>query len=242
MALLHKLRKATAIEVKASERFLTDPPPSVIGVIDQVLDGRKVDRPFFRPSMLFGCERQNVFHYGQVRQQPSQQNNQLMRILDNGTAVHEAVQSYLSNHPDLWFAKESRIMVEVEGALIRGSCDGVMVRRTDGYRWGVEIKTINAKGFKELEGPKEAHVLQASVYARLQGLWWITILYWNKDNQALKEYPVAFDPKLWDQVKERVQRLKAYVDAGEIPAYDAETCSTEFCGYVEHCRENGGPE
>jgi hypothetical protein len=252
MGLATKMSKGTAAKIDETgkgtewEKIAKHKPPSTIGVIDQVLDAGKVTMGYFRPSMLFGCDRQNVFHYqstggAPMRRTPQRQGNQLLRILDNGTAIHEVMQRYLGTHPDVWFAPESKVLVNLDGAIVRGSCDGVLIRRSDGYRWGVEIKSINAKGFKELEEPKPEHVLQASLYARMQGLWWITIVYWNKDSQALKEYPVEYDPAIWKSTKARVKALHTYVVEGELPEYDSKSCDPAWCGFVDHCRETGAP-
>ena len=228
-------------ETEGGDLLLQQEPPSVVMAIEQVLDKRKVHLNFFRPSMLQGCDRANVFYYNHAPSEPQQMDNRIQRILDNGTAVHEVLQKYLADHPDVWFAPESRVLVKVGGALVRGSCDGVMIRRSDLYRWGVEFKTINHEEFEKLKGPKPAHVLQASLYARLQGLYWITVVYWDKDKQHLKEYPVKYDPERWKDLQARVRHLKGFVDRGEIPEYNRKTCDTTFCSHVRYCREMGAP-
>jgi len=216
-------------------------PPSVVGLIDDVLERRAEKVQFFRPSMIWGCDRQNVFHYPQtVPAHPQRQDPRMMRVLDNGTAVHEVIQGYLADHPEWFFAKESRVYKKVAGAWIRGSCDGVLIRRSDGYRVGIEIKTIAHAEFLKLTKPKESHVRQASIYAKLQGLHWIVVVYWDKDKQNIKDFPVEYDPELWRETKKRVRRLKAYVDAGKIPKFKVDQCNPTFCQYVDFCKKKGG--
>lgn len=243
MSVIARLKKA--IRQKKNETTSTldlfEEPPSTIDLIEQVLDGKRDHPRFFRPSMLFGCDRQNYFHYTHAPWHPSQLNNRLMKILDNGTAVHGVLQRYIADHPEIWFAPEARIHKVVEGALIRGSCDGIVIRRSDGYRWGIEIKTINHNDFMKLTKPKPEHVLQASLYAVMHKVHWITILYWSKDKNTLREFPVEFDASRWKETKRRIKRLKTYVDAREIPEYDKRTCNLEFCSYVEWCRKKGAP-
>jgi len=219
----------------------TERPPSIEGIIDDVLEARTVEQHFFRPSMLFGCKRANVFHYTRVPHHPQRQNPRMLRILDNGTAIHSVLQGYLADHPDWWFAPESRILVKVQGATIRGSCDGVLIRREDGYRVGVEIKSISHDQFIKLTKPKPEHVFQAGLYCRLQKLPWIVIIYWDKNTQHLKEYVVRYNPQQWEDVKERVKELYGYVQSGELPEYDASTCDTTFCATVDYCRSKGAP-
>lgn len=227
---------------EGSDAALLEEPPDLEALIDEVLKRRTIRPHFFRPSMIGGCARQNVLHYRHAPTHPSRQNPRMLRILDNGTAIHEVVQGYLADHPEWWFAKESRVQVKVAGALIRGSCDGVMIRRRDLYRFGVEIKTMAHEGFMRVNAPTDAHKLQARIYAKLQGLHWIVVLYWDKDKQHLKAFPVKDDPREWGSFKERVRELKAMVDSGDLPKYDPQTCSAPdgFCEFEDVCRRKPG--
>jgi hypothetical protein len=222
---------------------VVDQPPSLIEIIEgKAVRDRLPHAGFFRPSGLFGCDRSNVFHYQMVREEPNQITNQLLRILDNGTAVHNVVQDeYLANDFDFWYVKEPRVKLLIRGAWVKGSCDGVLIRRSDMFRWGVEIKTINHDEFMRLTKPKEEHVFQASIYMNLQNLPWITIIYWDKDKQHLKEYHVRRNRKMWSEVEERVEYLYSFVESDKLPAYDKATCNKTFCRYVTHCRRKGAP-
>jgi hypothetical protein len=203
---------------------------------------RESRRGFFRPSGLFGCDRQNVFQYLQVQEGPSRIDNRLRRILDNGSAIHDLIQDeYLSKHPDFWFVKEPKVWLKIRGAWVKGSCDGVIIRRTDMFRWGVEIKTINHDEFMRLAKPKEEHVFQASIYMNMQDLPWITIMYWDKDKQHMKEFHVQRKKASWTEVEDRIEYLHSFVKKKSLPKYDRATCNTTFCRHVERCRKNGAP-
>jgi hypothetical protein len=218
-------------------------PPSIIPIIEhRAVHDRMERKGFFRPSALFGCDRQNVFYYKLVREEPANIDNRLRRVLDNGTAVHSLIQDeYLSVHPDYWFVKEPKVWLKVRGAWIRGSCDGVLIRRKDMYRWGVEIKSITHDEFMRLTKPKEDHVFQASVYMNMQKLPFITIIYWDKDKQHLKEYHVKRKKAVWSEVEDRVEYLHSFVESGKLPRYDKATCNKTFCRYVKTCRKHGAP-
>ena len=221
--------------------YLKERPPSIVQAIEDVLESRKVEHNFFRPSMLYGCDRANVYHYQNARRQPQQQENTMLRILDVGTHIHTIVQGYLADHPDYWFAPESRVNTEINGARIRGSCDGIMVRRSDGYRFALEIKSKAHNSFIKLTKPDPQHVRQACIYAALHKVHWITILYFDKNSQHLREFPVSVDPEKWDEVQARVKHLKKYVDDKVLPRYDANTCDPSFCGFRGTCRKAGAP-
>ena len=216
-------------------------PPSLVGLIDDHLEARTIKQEFFRPSMLFGCDRANVFHYKQSAPfHPQRQGPRMQRILDNGTAIHEVIQGYLSNLTEWYFVKESRVLKKVAGAWIRGSCDGVLIHRETLYKFAIEIKTISHDEFLKLTKPKPWHIRQASVYAKLQGLRFVVILYWDKNTHNLKEFTVEVDEELWKEVRGRVKKLIGFVERRELPEFNAEQCDPTFCQYVDHCAKRGG--
>lgn len=231
---------APSEETPSLRELLRQTPPSVVAIIDDQLERQVKKINFFRPSMLHGCNRANVMHYRQSPFHPSRQDPRMLRILDNGSAVHTVLQKYLADHPEWFFAPEARVFMEVEGALIRGSCDGVLIRRDDGYRVGIEIKSIAHAAFMKLTKPKPWHVDQARIYMRLTGLYWIVIVYWDKDKQHLKEFPVRYDAAAWKKTRRRIKELKAMVDSGKLPDFDPETCNPTFCQYVDYCKKRGG--
>lgn len=216
--------------------LLQQRPPSVMNLIETVIHQMEDETPYFRPSGLSGCTRANVFFYNRAPESAVHAGSQLQRILDSGTALHEMLQGYLAAHPGCFFAPEAKVFLPE--LRIKGSCDGIITRRADNYRWGVEFKTIGDKGFDALKGPKPDHVTQASIYARLAGVWWITIVYFNKSNGSMKEYPVHYDPNLWQtKVVDRALALHALVDSGTIPPFDSVQCrdGITLCKFVRHC-------
>lgn len=230
---------------KKTKPSLHDRPPSLIPIIEsRAIEDTQPWESFFRPSMLFSCDRQNIFHYQKAPESPSRIDPRLRRILDNGTAVHEVIQNeYLPFHRDFWFVKEPKVYRKFSGFLVKGSCDGVLIRRKDMYRWGIEIKTITHSEFMRLTKPKPEHVFQAKLYMHLQNLPWITILYWDKDKQHMLEFPVGHDDTQWEEIQERIEYLGGFVERsdGKLPRYNKNTCNKTFCRYVNHCRKKGAP-
>lgn len=254
MTLADKVKKVRVNKTKAKtldkrSALLEQEPPSICDIVDESIRLQQQHPRFFRPSMLGGCDRQNVFHYAQAPWEPQPQDLRMQKILDNGTGVHEVVQDfYFAKHPDYWFCKEPKVYREVGGTLIRGSCDGVFIRRRDGYRFGVEIKTIAHDSFMRLATPLEKHVFQASIYMVLQDLRWIVVYYWDKDKQNHRDYPVRFNPAHWRKTVKRVQSLRRMADRfiespdmKHLPRYVPSSCQTGFCNYVGYCRKMGAP-
>jgi len=247
-----KVVKKTRPVVRENPKVIA-PPPSVIGIIDDVIEADKEVVRFFRPSMFHGCPRANVFHHVMAPRHPQRITNRLRRILDNGSAVHEWVQEhYLSRHLKYWFIKEPKVLAKINGAYVRGSCDGVFIRRSDGYRFGIEFKTIGHTYFERLTKPKPEHVLQARIYMRLQKLDYIVIVYWDKDKQFLKEFPVKADDAEWKKITQRVKKFKGYADkydaakndrdrAKALPVYNRKVCDPDFCTYTDYCKKMGAP-
>jgi hypothetical protein len=231
------------------EDILRQKPPSLVTIIEEAQDLPKERRGFLRPSAILGCDRQQVFRILGAPKGPQKIDNKLQRILDNGTAVHSVVQGYLARHHDWWFAPEARVYQEVGGILIKGSCDGIMVRRRDGYRFGIEIKTINHNSWLALAKPDPKHVFQASIYAVLHKVWWIVIYYWDKDKQEHKEYPVCCSKERWREVTDRVAMLRvmaekavqgkalSWINAKRefLPSVCLKTCDQYFCDYCDFC-------
>jgi hypothetical protein len=227
---------------RGSSDLLDRKPPSVERLIDEVLEEQIEDRPnFFRPSMLWGCNRSNYFHYMNAPFHPQRQAPRMKRILDEGTAIHKVVQGYLADHPEWFFAPEARVRRRIKRALVRGSTDGVLIRRTDGYRFGIEIKSKKNSLFVKLTKPESGHVSQATTYGRILGVKWVVIVYWNKDNQAIKEYPVRVDLPTWRETRRRIAYLHGFVQRKEIPKFDPKTCDVSFCSFQDHCRKKGAP-
>jgi hypothetical protein len=234
----------TPVPVPTKKRQLPmvadSPPPSVAGIIDEVLKGRNTEVQFFRPSMVSACTRANVYHYMKAPTNPPNTSPVLHRILDTGTALHEVVQKYIGSHYDVLFAPEVR--VHDPHLSVKGSCDGVLIERATGYRWAIEIKTIGDSGYKKLTGPKPEHIEQATIYMALLGVRWCSFLYVNKNTQVIREFLHEFQPEVWEGLRERLLELKAYAEEGRTPPFSSKEClaSIDLCRYVGHCQDQRG--
>ncbi len=220
-------------------------PPSVSSIVESVLDARrKAPEGYFRPSMFWGCDRQNVYHYQMASKEPPKQDNRMLKILDIGTVLHELFQKqYFAEHYGVMFSPEVpvRAVVGSNDAVLQGHADGVLTRRSDGYEWLLEIKTVSPSVFGDLTQADPKHVVQASIYARLLGLRWISIYYFNKGASTAKEFHVEATDEIWDQIVERAEKLKKFVDKKRLPLFDANTCDPVWCNYSDRCRtEEGG--
>lgn len=110
------------------------------------------------PSQAGNCNRANYYMRMQYEGDGSI-DPRTQRIFDNGTYVHERLQSYLTE-------MELLIMDEVplinEQYNIQGHTDGFL--DLDGEVAILEIKSINDNQFTQLKGAKEAHKCQGLIY------------------------------------------------------------------------------
>jgi len=243
-------RKKDAPEAVASlfdvEKFIgldhQEEPPNLIEVMQDCQTQMNAELNFFRPSGLFRCERAAVFSYRNAKKSRAQTDPTLMRILDEGTAVHTVVQRYLGNdRHKYYFVPEARSYTKIGPYAFSGSCDGILIRRSDNYRWAIEIKTISEKGFDKLgRKAKREHERQAVLYALAHKVWWVSFLYWNKSNGTVKTFNFKADQKTVLECTARMDHLYAFVKANKLPQFDARQCNPGMCPHVEICKKNGG--
>jgi hypothetical protein len=98
-----------------------------------------------------------------------------------------------------------------------------------------EYKTINDNGFDSLKGkPKPQHKRQATIYSACLNRPVVVYLYFNKNNSNIQDFPVQFDPTVWEDIRKRVAVVKAALIAQkEPPAEVGYHCSQ--CPYVYQC-------
>lgn len=207
---------------------------------------------YFRPSMLHGCDRANVFHYINAPYKPPPQNPKMQRTLDMGTALHDLIQGYLMHSYDYFFVKEARSRLSINGVVVQGSTDGVLIDRVTNKRYCVEIKTMEGDAYRAVGKAKAEHVDQAMNYAVANDCEGIIFLYWDKNRSLVKQYYVPIGEAQAKRVRrdnaKRVLKLKAYADKYDetldpetLPPYNKSTCNKSFCGYIRYCRKMGAP-
>lgn len=133
----------------------------------------------------------------------------------------------------------------------------IVVTLDDGL-WLGEFKSINERGFKELKGPKNDHMIQGVTYlylfnralkeglfshipqlARFEKANGIRYLYYWKDKSELKEFVIPLGPKseqIFRNVVEKVQQVQAFTEANELPPPSDDYCKT--CTYQFRCAQS----
>lgn len=167
-------------------------------------------------------------------------------IFDIGTAVHDMLQRFGKEGAWGEYYKAEVAIGETELAkslMIEGHADAdniIVIDDIPGapiFEVGVvhEYKTINNAGFDGLKGkPKPGHVQQATIYSACLDRPVVVYLYFNKDNSNLQDFPIAYQPEVWEKMSQKVLAVKNAIETGTPPpgsvGYD---CSQ--CAYVYQC-------
>lgn len=216
-----------------------DEPPSVVAELQQcILDDQKMlETPFFRPSGIGGCMREGYYTYLKARKDAQHLEPRVQLIFDMGSAIHEVVQKWFSRSHRFFVAPE--VHVWIPKLEVFGHVDIVLIQRESLYRFMVEVKSINNDGFNRIAKPKQDHVDQANLYAGLLGFPWFTILYFNKDNQATREFKCRFNKNNFNESLEWCGEIKRHFLKKTVPPYDARACDEQKCAFVSLCKKAG---
>ena len=112
------------------------------------------------PSGIGKCVRSQVMGRLGVAKKDGATSPRVQRIFDNGHHMHDRIQGYLTKTGLLVIPEAP---VYHEELTICGHADGIL--KIDALNYGIlELKSINADGFKNLTAPKQEHMEQAQVY------------------------------------------------------------------------------
>jgi len=164
---------------------------------------------------------------------------ELQFIFQIGHTLHAMIQRALHKALPGRFQDEVRVTL-VEALVDGSSADGVVTG--DLVHYLVEIKTIGDQ-FKELNKPKEEHILQATIYCKALDLPFMAFLYVHKGSGAMKEYTLPYDDRVYQNwLREKVHPVERALETGQEPVADATKYECAQCGYKSFCgqRLEGG--
>jgi len=188
---------------------------------------RKNRAGVFYPSMLGSyCMRLLYLAYNGLL--PAQViDDNVQRIFDNGSSLEERMASYFTKM-DILLDRE--IEAKSDNPPISGRAD-FLLKHADYDKIGVELKSINDKGFEALKNrPKREHTVQLQIYLHILKLPYGVVLYENKNNQKLKAFGMLPDPEIWAQI------LKKCEDVMLMMAPPSRCSGPQWC----NCRSYGG--
>jgi CRISPR/Cas system-associated exonuclease Cas4 (RecB family) len=180
---------------------------------------------------------------------PSEEHNEPRSILtfNIGTAVHEMFQDY--GRRGAWgpiYTKEVEVSGKyqaiAEQLMIEGHVDADNILTVDDipgapiFEVGIihEYKTKKTELFSKLTRPEPAHKQQAMIYAAALNRPVVVYMYINKNDSNIADFPVEFDPGVWEVMRSKAAMLKDCYDRKTPP-----TASVGFqckdCKYKDNC-------
>jgi CRISPR/Cas system-associated exonuclease Cas4 (RecB family) len=102
----------------------------------------------------------------------------------------------------------------------------------------VELKSISAKGFENLERfPRVYHFKQLQLYLYLTGIKVGMLLYENKNTQELKEIYIPYNEEIAKEVVDQIILVNKCIDEGTLPPkeYEQNDFECRYCPYSHIC-------
>jgi len=214
------------------------------------LEGHARKVGIFSPSQITRCIRAHYFQYMGEPGIP-RHSSQLQLTFDIGTALHEWFQERyfakmfitpterdLHGCPDVAFEAEVESMhPELE---IYGHADGILIG--EGFRVGVELKTISTGGFAKLNKPNRDYLMQNTCYNMMNNWPGTIFLFIEKDQpHRLKQFFFGYDPDMATEIVEKIELIKQAAQAGEPPEPDVNLrWACRECRFHHLCRFGGG--
>ena len=167
-------------------------------------------------------------------------------IFDIGTAGHDMIQnmglagawgpSYQVEVPIEHTPLAQELMIvghaDAENILVVDDIPGTAI-----FEVGIvhEYKTINDNGFQGLKGrPKAQHKMQATIYSACLNRPIVVYLYFNKNNSNIEDFPIVFEPHVWEKMRQKAQAVRDAVVAQTPPPGNVSyECSN--CGFQKVC-------
>jgi CRISPR/Cas system-associated exonuclease Cas4 (RecB family) len=187
---------------------------------------------YFHPSSIGRCLRELWFKRFKAPAFSQGDGRELESFLtfETGTYLHVVIQN-LCHRAGVLLKREVEVLDHARRII--GHADGIL--KLNGRRYLLELKTINSRGFISLQAPKHAHVQQATAYMEVLGLTSAVILYFNKDNGALREFVVSFDEELHaKEVAGRIKTLRQCVKQRVAPDREGFTPKEQPCRYCDY--------
>ena len=199
-------------------------------------DAEKVNgiRDYFHISEVDKCQR--AIYYKMKGYPGKGYSAGTYRKLENGDYVHRRLMSMITSI-GVVIAAEIRIPEE---KIFHGRADAIVSIDNDPYV--LEIKSMNSYAFKRLEDPDKAHLKQIQLYMHYFNIDKGIILVENKDNQELKEFVVAKDEKILQEISANFISLKKMFDDNTLPPKPKfsrnDKWKCDYCAYKKTCEEN----
>ena len=196
-------------------------------------------------SMASSCLLKIYFEAIGVQKEVTNEARELL-IFDLGTATHDMLQGFgMKGAWGEYYKPEVSIgdtpIAQELG--IEGHADAdniIIIEEIAGwpiFEVGIvhEYKSINDNGFESLKNkPKPQHKQQATVYSACLNRPVVVYLYMNKNNSNIADFPVVFEPQLWEVMRQKAVTVREAMKTQTPPPADVGYHCNQ-CGYVYSC-------
>ncbi len=205
-------------------------------IIDKYYQDKRDDREKrrFYISDAGKCPRQIFFKFKKAPAKAMEP--RILRIFDQGNYVHLRLMRDLFS---LGVVVASEIDIPPKED-IGGRADAIV--RINNELYLVDFKSINSMILKNMEEPKDDHILQVQLYLHFFNLKRGILLYEGKDNSQMKEFLVDYDKKIAKKILDDFGRLRINVDKNLIPQQlpdHLDNWQCQYCQFREICEIAG---
>jgi len=193
-------------------------------------------RDHFWASDVFKCKRQLFYEFKPDIPKKALDARALM-IFKAGDAFHDLVKNYLWRSGILR-AEEARLPDKAKEELnLTGRFDAMVSSTPEGDRELVEIKSISHFGFEDMLEPKEEWLGQLIIYMHYLGVKKGVIFAINKNTSEMKQWPIDYDEKIFEKVKNYFLEVAKFVKEDKEPdrPYARDSWQCGYCKYNSHC-------
>ena len=191
----------------------------------------------YYPSEAGGCMRKMWFSYLLPRETEAG----LIKVFEVGNMLHEFVVKVLQSekNPEVELIdSELPLKLEINGVLLSGRIDDVVLIKLSGKKVLVEVKST---GFlRYVEEPSEANVMQLQLYMRMSGIKDGIILYVEKNTLQSRWFNIEYSEKEAERAIKRLNLLHESLIKKSMPEAEAKTDKKKEwmcrgCPYRDEC-------
>lgn len=221
--------------VKDSKKFMIDFNHLISNYVKREIREKTVGR--YYPSEAGNCMRKVFYSY----KNPKEVDLELLKIFEAGNILHEFIVDVLESeknpHIEL-LEKESPFRLEIDGIIISGRVDDIVVVKIDNKVYLVEVKSTSS--LKYTNEPHEAHVTQLQLYMHAKNIHNGLIIYLEKNTLQSKSFHIKYNEKGFEKIIQRLKEIHQHLKENKLPIPEARIISTKNwmcknCQYREEC-------
>ncbi|MFH0711240.1 MAG: PD-(D/E)XK nuclease family protein [Candidatus Aenigmatarchaeota archaeon] len=194
----------------------------------------------YYPSEIGNCLRKLWYSY----KYPQKIEPDLLKIFEAGNIIHGFVVEVLKSEKNKevqLIQSEIPLKLEMEGYIISGRVDDLVIVKADGKKLLIEVKST--KNLEAIIQPLHNHVIQLMFYMTALGTHDGLILYVDKNNLKSKTFEIPFDEIKSAEILDRFSFLNDHLKKNKIPVDEAKKISDmswmcRYCEYKDKCDKN----